>query len=562
MSYVKTIWLSLATIVLAAAPTLFSADSSYPFAESSLNGSVKSEKGEALEGVLIRAKKEGATVAVTVVSDAQGKYRFPKLEGGKYVVEVTRADGLEPSRENVEIGAGKEGHVDFKLGPAKDMASQITVVDWLMNLPGTNEQKRMIADNCTQCHFSAVRRFHFDKPNWLKIVKYMIGGEIADVAEDGAQGAAPNAQLPNWEERSNRFAEYLAEVQGPERRDLSHTKVLPRPGGRSTHAIFTEYDIPYPNAEPHDLAVAPDGIVWWSDWRFGTLGRLDPVTGERKFWKAPRPKETARLGTFQIRFDEKDHNPWVALAWTGGIAKFDRNTEQFTDVFTLPDHGSRKLNMIQLDAKRGRVWFNTENTQSGSPFEGRDDLGFYVPGNKQFTVYEHIPGYGIVVDSKGNAYSLGWYEDSAILRVDGETGQRTRIPTPTPHSAPRRGDVDAQDRIWFAEFQSDRIGMLDPKNGKITEYKLPIPDGKPYSVNVDRRTGLIWASEWWAGRFAVMDPKTGEMREYLIPEAESRVRIIDSYSIGNHSVIWYGSLPGYSGKNGYKQGTIVRLEAW
>ena len=49
-----------------------------------------------MEGVVIRAKCEGKTISVSVVSDRSGRYAFPadRLAPGKYTIDV-RAIGYE-----------------------------------------------------------------------------------------------------------------------------------------------------------------------------------------------------------------------------------------------------------------------------------------------------------------------------------------------------------------------------------------------------------------------------------------------------------------------------------
>src|SRR5712692_8106006 len=61
-----------------------------------LTGQVTSAEEGPMEGVLITAKKTNSTIAVTVVSDAQGHYRFPaaKLEPGHYAINI-RAVGYD-----------------------------------------------------------------------------------------------------------------------------------------------------------------------------------------------------------------------------------------------------------------------------------------------------------------------------------------------------------------------------------------------------------------------------------------------------------------------------------
>src|SRR5215471_3537290 len=60
-----------------------------------LSGQVTGPAGPT-EGVLVTAKKNGSTIAYTVVSDAQGHYNFPagKIKGGEYTLRI-RATGFD-----------------------------------------------------------------------------------------------------------------------------------------------------------------------------------------------------------------------------------------------------------------------------------------------------------------------------------------------------------------------------------------------------------------------------------------------------------------------------------
>ena len=59
-----------------------------------LSGRVSSQEEGNMEGVLVRAKKTGSTIAVSVVSDAQGRYSFPadRLDAGQYAVFIQQID--------------------------------------------------------------------------------------------------------------------------------------------------------------------------------------------------------------------------------------------------------------------------------------------------------------------------------------------------------------------------------------------------------------------------------------------------------------------------------------
>ena len=56
---------------------------------------------------------------------------------------------------SVEVTAAKTAARDLKLQKTKDITRQLTSVEWLMNLPGTEAQKAMVQRQmatCTYCH--------------------------------------------------------------------------------------------------------------------------------------------------------------------------------------------------------------------------------------------------------------------------------------------------------------------------------------------------------------------------------------------------------------------------
>src|SRR5215813_1049286 len=88
-----------------------------------LTGQVTSVAEGPMEGVLVSAKRLNSTITVTVISDAQGQYRFPtaKLSPGQYAVRI-RAVGYDiDSPSNVEITQGKTTTANLKLSPAHDL---------------------------------------------------------------------------------------------------------------------------------------------------------------------------------------------------------------------------------------------------------------------------------------------------------------------------------------------------------------------------------------------------------------------------------------------------------
>src|SRR5260370_18332579 len=97
---------------------------------------------DALEGVLVSAKKSGSTVTVTVVSDKDGRYSFPaaRLEPGQYSLRI-RAVGYDLDTSSpVSVAADKTATADLTLRKTEDNAAQLSNAEWLPCMPGTAAQ--------------------------------------------------------------------------------------------------------------------------------------------------------------------------------------------------------------------------------------------------------------------------------------------------------------------------------------------------------------------------------------------------------------------------------------
>src|SRR3954469_8624333 len=110
---------------------------SHAQSQAALAGKVGSAEEGAMEGVLVSAKKNGSTITVTVVSDAEGRYSFPakKLSPGKYSLKV-RAAGYElESPSAIQVG-NAAAVADLKLRKTEDLAAQLSNGEWMTSMPG------------------------------------------------------------------------------------------------------------------------------------------------------------------------------------------------------------------------------------------------------------------------------------------------------------------------------------------------------------------------------------------------------------------------------------------
>src|SRR5262249_48955216 len=133
-----------------------------------LTGKVTSDAEGAMEGVVVSAKKAGSTVAVSVISDAQGQYRFPanRLGAGKYTLKI-RAIGYDlAASTTADVADEQTTTVDLKLRKTKNLVSQMSNAEWMMSLPGSEEDKAFLL-GCVGCHtLERIVRSTHDAEEW------------------------------------------------------------------------------------------------------------------------------------------------------------------------------------------------------------------------------------------------------------------------------------------------------------------------------------------------------------------------------------------------------------
>ncbi len=527
------------------APRLIKAANSSGIA---LTGQVSSEKEAAMEGVVVGAKKDGSTITIDVFTDGSGRYSFPssKLGPGQYSLKI-RAVGYEmDGPKTVEVTPGTSATADIKLRPAKNLAAQLNNAEWLTSMPGTDAQKRFLLD-CTGCHtLERIARSTHTADEFMQVIQrmslYSQGSTPAhpQLLAGGARGGGPRGNLQP-------IADWLAttNLSSTERWDYS-LKTLPRPRAKATRVIITEYDLPRKVAQPHDVVVDSGGTVWYSDFADEFVGKLDPKTGQATEYPIPLLKQGFPKGSLELQLD-KDENPWLAMMYQGGIAKFDRKTEK-VEAFPLPkelqkDHTQESMVMPTYSYVDGKVWTNNQDDHSILRLDLKtgtyENLGtFAIPGAGR-----NINAYGIPANHENDLYLLDFAADN-IGRINAKTKEFKVYPTPTRDSRPRRGMVDAQNRLWFAEYGANAVAMFDPKTEKIQEWKVPTPWSAPYQAVADKN-GDVWTGSMFTDRIIRLNPNNGEVTEYLLPQQTNIRRVF----VGNSTTpvtFWVGNNHGAS----------------
>jgi streptogramin lyase len=516
-----------------------------------LSGQVTSAKEGPMEGVLVSAKKKDSTITITVASDKSGHYRFPKakLDAGSYTISI-RAVGYDLDSPNtVDISAQNPATDDLKLHKTSNLAKQLTNAEWIESVPGTTEQKSFLR-NCVTCHTlqRPIMSTH-DADEFIQVQQRMASyvNQSTPIAPQKRLAArlavqlethGSEMQLTRQKDTLEKQAGFLASINLSQGTEWNYAlKTFPRPSGRATRAVITEYDLPARTRQPHDVIVDSDGMVWYISFGEQILGRLDPKTGKTTEFPIPILKPASPTGELALRPDQ-DGNLWIGMMYQGGFAKFDRKTEKFQTWSMPPDQEKDYTQINQVDALHakvdGKIWVQ----ESGTFTLSRMDLT-----TGKFELFKPYPEpspniYDVISDAQNNAY-FTTFGGAEIGRIDAKTGKITYYKTPTQNSAPRRGSVDASGHIWFGEYRGDRIGMFDPETEKFQEWTPPTPWALPYDVVADKN-GEVWAGSMVNDRITRLDPKTGQMTDYLLPR-ETNIRRVFVDNSTTPVTFWVGN---------------------
>jgi streptogramin lyase len=510
--------------------------------QAALTGIVSSEAEGKMEGVVVTARRSGSIVQVSVTTDEEGRYSFPRnrLQPGEHTLSI-RAVGYDiDSPIKATVATNKTASADIKLKQTKNLAGQLTNAEWMMSVPGTEEQKAGLL-NCVGCHtLERVVRSTHDSDEWTQVISRMLGyGAVSQPIKPQPMLDRARAGTP---EQYRKLADYLATI------NLSAVdqwpyglKTLPRPKGRDTRAIVTQYDVVRPTSEPHDVLVDKEGKVWYTDFGEMFIGKFDPKTLKLVEYPIKKFKDKAPTGLLSIEFD-RDGKIWFDTMYQGSLGCLEPKTGKIA-YYPLPPEYNDDTVQLNFTGLRhdvdGKVWTKSVGTQhifrldlatnKWERFHPTDYLPEGAPKNAGI--------YQVISDSQNNLW-MAEFTQGHLGKIDAKTTKVTWWPFPTPNARGRRMNIDDQDRIVVTEYRGNKVAVFETRAEKFTEYDLP-PRTYPYRANFDRN-GELWVSTMHTDRVVRLDPKTGTAVQYLMP-SDTNMRTVFVDKSTRPTTFWVGS---------------------
>ncbi len=499
-----------------------------------IGGAVKGPDGAPFQGAFVEAQNAKTRITVIVLSDSHGRYHLENLPAGEYRVQIKAVGYRADPRNAVTLTADQNASFDFSLQKSAVRWNEISEYQATQLWPPA-KGRDLIFSNCNICHqfqsrMASVTR---DEEGWKDRVAYMreamrfsifLGPHFSD--QDAAD-----------------VASYLTKLFGPDSVLPKSAADMPRYkdtvrlfGSDAMNIVYVEYDMPGPSRMPFSAAPDKNGYLWIPNFGVANkITRLDPKTGEMQDFPVPN------IGTAGVHsaVPALDGSVWLAEQGSNKVGRWDPATQKITeyqDAYLpgkegIEDGGSKHT--IRLDPS-GKVW------ASGGL------LARFDPETGKFTHFAEHDGY--VYDVKPDAKGDVWFTSpfvNKIGKVDAKTMKVTQWSPPTANAFPRRMEIGPDGMIYAGEFLGGKILQFNPKTQTFKEFQLPGPDPSPYATGFDA-DGYLWYNSHNMDLLGRFDPKTGKVIEYPFPHSELAMREFFRDAQGR---MWYGSAP--NNKVGY-----------
>lgn len=328
-------------------------------------------------------------------------------------------------------------------------------------------------------------------PRWCRSLSVLVGLSVA---------CGHSEDRPDC--RDNAFHQVADGIPGP----VSPT------GRRVAH-----YRVPRTELQLHDIAVAPDGVVWYADMLNSCIGKLNPGTGRFSEYSTA----SGGANPHGVTVDSAG-TVWYAASQHGRVGRIDPATGHSRE-FALPKE-IRGVHTVFAHA--GRIWFTSSlwgsldpNTGDVQTYENRFELVTASDAAVWIGLRASDPlirfSFDTISTDRRSTAPDAWQRD-----YGGATDHWLWWRLPTPDARPHPIARDRAGRIWYTDRDRSMIGLLDPGSAQGREFPTANERAFVDDLAVDPE-GIVWFYEVRTGSLVGLDPAAGtyEFVEIGVPDA-------------------------------------------
>jgi streptogramin lyase len=493
-----------------------------------LSGTVSSEEGHSLQGVLITATEAVSGRSESVYSDASGAYILETVLTGVLKLRA-RTPYYRDQHVDILLAADKPLQQQLVLQAMTDpveISDSLPAAFHFGNLPfekgdDANFSRLQFQRDCLSCHQlgNAFSRHQRTPESWAATIQRM------------------HLYLGNFDmELRDERSVFLS--RGFSGKPISVRPEFPLDSSLSNTKIYQ-----YPLLQagvPHDVIYNPDdGLLYTVDQRLDHMAVTDRATGKTDYvlqkggkamsFRQGISEDNPVFGEFNPGARHGPHSLamgldgkyYVTNTGTRSIGVFNPKTRQWEATHRMKAKtGAIYPHTIRV-SKAGMVWF----TLTGSEQVGRLD-----PTTGKFKVIKlpkHTPmgiagttqPYGIDIHPGDDATWYGRLFADKIGRIDPVTFEVTEYDSPV--SGPRRMHFDKAGNLWVTGYSEGMLAKIDVKDFSSKVYSMPeLAPGyrpAPYALGIHPETQDIWVNENMTDRIYRFIPAEERWVLYPIP---------------------------------------------
>ena len=267
--------------------------------------------------------------------------------------------------------------------------------------------------------------------------------------------------------------------------------------------VLIQYSTP---VTPTHLIAASNGQIWYSSFFGSALGSLEPATLISRVFKLPEEKSI-----FGVALDATGGVWYSTVNAVGGndaVGRLNTVTNLISE-WRLP----RNHFGLQVDPATQNVWFVSKGTAS-------DQLGRLAPQTNQMTLWNLSPytdTYDLDIAPNGDIWFTAQPRGlQGVGRLTPSTGQVTIWKLPSPAARPFQLHVISSNEVWLTEFDpsGNSISRLTPGTNKLARYVVPTTDSSPAGlVKVGDR---VWFTQYDGNKIGLLKPTDATAQEVTL----------------------------------------------
>lgn len=493
-----------------------------------LTGTIKTDRGKAMDGVLVRVTDDVNNVSESVYTNPEGIYTLVTRMEGTLKLRA-RSPYFRDVKSTVELGGSatsQENLVMQAMTTDEEISDSLPAAYHFYSLPFEEGDDKdfnayQFQRDCLSCH--------------------QIGNEFTRIPRTAESWAATIQRMHRMvgnfdEELRDRRSVILSE--GFDGKPIKARPQFPINAELQTAKIY-EYMLDRAFV-PHDSISHPtNGLIYTVDQALDHMAITDPISrktqyivqadGDAEKYHKGVPKEQVygefdpgtRHGPHSLDLG-KDGKYYVTNTGTHSIGVFNPNTNEWEASHIIPRETKAYYpHTIRVNDK-GYVWFT---------LAGAEKVGRLAPGTGTFDIIDlpdavsgGISGgtqpYGIDINPIDDAMWYGRLFADKIGTVDSKTLEVTEYDTPI--RGPRRMRFDNKGILWVSGYSEGQLARIDVSEGfAATVYDMPefAPGYRPapYALGVHPQTQDIWLNENMTDRIYRFIPAEERWVVYPVP---------------------------------------------